>query len=142
MRDRDNLAGVTVLVGEDDAIIGLDLVSTLEACGARVIGPVPTARSLCRLAAEADYDVAVFDVHLTDGVVFPAAEAAVDRGRPIVFCSGDFPAQELKRAFPTSSFFRKPYAMDAVCACVAAVCGNSGARERDRQPANQLMTAA
>src|SRR3954453_18935160 len=66
--EHERLAGATVLVVEDNSIVGLDLQLTLEAFGYRVLGPASSNKEvLARLAHERRPDVVVVDLHLADG---------------------------------------------------------------------------
>ena len=71
-----------VLVVEDQFLIRLDLLSVLEEHGAIVIPAASVAQGLAALAT-ATFDVAVLDVHLPDGEVFPVAKQLCERGIPI-----------------------------------------------------------
>lgn len=86
--DVANLGAKTILVMEDNPVLGLEVVFALEDRGATVTGPL--ARLEAGLAAidgpdSADPDAAVLDVELADGEVFPLAERLRERGVPFVF---------------------------------------------------------
>src|SRR3954451_14675818 len=87
--DREGLAGTTVLVVEDNSIVGLDLQLTLEAFGHRVLGPASSNQEvLAMLAQERRPDVAVVDLHLTDGLATPVTEALAALGIPFLLLTG------------------------------------------------------
>src|SRR5215204_171408 len=66
--ERERLAGATVLVVEDNAIIGLDLQMTLEAFGCRVLGPASSNEHALEVLVHERPDAAVVDLRLTDGL--------------------------------------------------------------------------
>jgi CheY-like chemotaxis protein len=89
MTDPTGLAGLTVLVAEDEFFVAEDLVYALEARGAIVVGPVASvAHALERLEATPALDGAVLDINLKGEMVFPVADALLARGVPFVFATG------------------------------------------------------
>lgn len=78
-----------ILVVEDDALIGMDLVMMLEDWGHVAQGPHGTADDALR-AVEADLpDLALLDVNLGEaGTSVAVAEALHGRGIPFVFLTG------------------------------------------------------
>ncbi len=85
------LSGVTgrqVLVVEDEYLIASDLASWLEEQGARVLGPVPSVEEAMALLNAERPDVAVLDINLVDGDVFPVADALQAAEVPFVFVTG------------------------------------------------------
>lgn len=65
------LAGMTVLLVEDEPIIALDVTETLERVGAIVHGPMPSIERVRRHLDDCDgappWDVVVLDFRLKDG---------------------------------------------------------------------------
>ena len=101
-----SLDGTSVLLVEDEFLILLDLEYVLTSAGASVT----TATSLAEAMAAADgsYDVAVLDVRLPDGEVYPAARLLVDRDVPVVFHSGHAHNDNIAETFPTAVALEKP----------------------------------
>lgn len=91
------LAGRSVLVVEDDYYRAHLVRRTLEAAGATVIGPVPSAGAALHLLDEGRPDAAVLDVDLLDGVVFPVADALAAIGVPFLFSTGSDPGMRPAR---------------------------------------------
>ncbi|MEP2236083.1 MAG: response regulator [Alteripontixanthobacter sp.] len=82
------LAGMNILVAEDEALVAMTLIDLVEDCGAKPIGPFAKV-SECRNALECEKpDIAILDVRLRDGESFEIAEKLVERGVPVVFHSG------------------------------------------------------
>lgn len=82
------LAGISVLVVEDDFYLASDEKAALESAGARVIGPCRDADEAAGLAVAERIDCAVVDVNLGDGPNFSFARALQQRGVPFVFVTG------------------------------------------------------
>ncbi|MGE4220791.1 MAG: histidine kinase, partial [Alphaproteobacteria bacterium] len=87
LADRD-LAGLGVLVVEDEALVALDVAAALRGAGCAVVGPVGRLEAALKLAGEEALDAAVLDVNLGGPMVFPVAEALRARGIPFVFLTG------------------------------------------------------
>ena len=64
---RPDLAGVRVLVVEDEALIALDVTCMLEALGAEVCGTAASSADAVRQARGLRPQLAVVDIHLRDG---------------------------------------------------------------------------
>jgi CheY-like chemotaxis protein len=92
---------------------GLDLQLTLEAFGYRVLGPASSNQEvLAMLAHERRPDVAVVDLHLTDGLSTPVTEALSALGIPFMLLTG---SDDDDAALPGSvPQLGKPYAPDAL----------------------------
>lgn len=85
---RGDLAGVKVMVVEDEAIVAFDLEYTLLDHGCIVLGPVATiADALAMLSADRP-DVALLDVGLADGPSTEVARRLAALGVPYVVASG------------------------------------------------------
>lgn len=86
--DKGSLTGFKVLVVEDDYLVAKELVTTLNAHGAVVMGPVADVTSSRALLTKAMPDCAVLDVNLKGLLVFELAEELVHRGVPPIFTTG------------------------------------------------------
>jgi DNA-binding response OmpR family regulator len=56
-----------ILIIEDEALVAMELRFVLEDLGHEVIGTVADARSARAMAAETEIDLALVDIHLSDG---------------------------------------------------------------------------
>ncbi|MGN6499248.1 MAG: response regulator [Tsuneonella sp.] len=97
-----------VLVAEDELIIGVDLCDTVEEAGYRVEGPYDTLDSAMLSVQRHKPDVAILDVRLDDGEVFPLAEALMREDVPVIFHSGQFSPGEVRARFPQAQACAKP----------------------------------
>ena len=88
------LAGLRLLVVEDETLIAMMLEDMLADLGITVVGPVGSVpAALALVAAEGDaLDGAVLDVNLGTAKAYPIADALTARGVPAVFLTGYGPA--------------------------------------------------
>ncbi|WP_373356608.1 response regulator [Pseudoroseicyclus sp. CXY001] len=103
-------AGARILVVEDEVLIGMDLVMTLEDWGFVADGPHGSPTAAMAAIEAFGPEVAILDVNLgRAGTSLPIAEALGARGTPFMFLSGynssRFADNERLRAAPT---LRKP----------------------------------
>jgi CheY-like chemotaxis protein len=103
-----SLAGVTILVVEDEALLAFDLRDSLEEAGAKVVGPVPSLSGAIRAATEEQFDAAILDIDLQGKDVFPAAEILLERGLPFLFHTGHGNYSELPERFADVPLYLKP----------------------------------
>ena len=82
---KTNLDNKTILLMEDNPVLGLEVAFALEDEGAAVKGPVARLEAGLDALDAAEPDAAVLDVELADGEVFPLAERLRERGVPFVF---------------------------------------------------------
>ena len=77
-----------VLVVEDDALLGLDIVQQLIDAGFEVVGPAISVAKALSLLGETACDVAVLDVNLGSETAEPVALELLARRTPFVVLSG------------------------------------------------------
>jgi two-component system, response regulator PdtaR len=82
------LAGVRVLVVEDEPLIALELQEILAAGGAEVLGPVPTVQQALATLEKGLPDIAVLDVNLRGERSTPVARALRSASVPFVLSTG------------------------------------------------------
>jgi DNA-binding response OmpR family regulator len=82
------LAGISVLIVEDDYYLASDEKAALESAGARVVGPCGNADEAAGVAASEPVDCAVVDVNLGEGPSFAFARTLQQQGVPFVFVTG------------------------------------------------------
>lgn len=84
-----DLAGLRVLVVEDDYIMAEDLAAELAGHGAEVLGPASDIDgAMALLAAGPPPDAAVLDINLGGVMVFPLVDALEARRVPLLFATG------------------------------------------------------
>lgn len=97
-----------VLVVEDDYLLALDICDQLQETGARVIGPAPSLDVALNLLDHPPWpEVAILDINLADGKVYPLAKKLIERGIPFVFASSVTP-DEIPEYFAAVPLIGKP----------------------------------
>jgi len=82
------LAGIRVLIVEDEPVVAMGLEDMLMALGCSVIGPAGRLAEGLALARDAQADAAVLDINLAGERSDTIAAALRARGIPFVFASG------------------------------------------------------
>lgn len=103
------LAGLRVLIVEDEPFIALDLAFGVEEAGGVPLGPASSVAQALRLIENELPDAAIVDVDLPDGKIGPVL--AVLRPRvPVVVHTGVGLPQALREAHPELLVCTKPTA--------------------------------
>lgn len=103
-----------VLIVEDEPIVAMDLVFIIEDLGHRVVGPFRSVRETLERLGDSLPDLAVLDVNVADGQIFPVADQLMAANIPIVFCSAHLANSELAERYPASTTVIKPYSEQQV----------------------------
>jgi CheY-like chemotaxis protein len=82
------LAGLRVLLVEDEGLIAALAADMLHDLGAHVVGPAPSLARALALARTEPIDAAVLDINLRDERVDPVAALLRARRIPFVFATG------------------------------------------------------
>lgn len=117
------LNGCCILLVEDELLIALDLQMAMEDAGAVVVLADGVQTGLAALteieASGGRPDLALLDVRLGDGEVFPVAERCASSGVPIVFHSGHAQLSDLAEIYPSATVLSKPASQDALMNAIA-----------------------
>lgn len=97
-----------VLVAEDEMIIGYDLCDTVSEAGYLVEGPFEDLSSTMLAYQKNKPDIAILDVQLGDGVVYPLAEQMMAEDVHVIFHSGQLTPEEVASRFPGAQALVKP----------------------------------
>lgn len=102
-----SLAGLRVLLVEDEALVALMAREILNDLGAAVVGTAHSFLEGMALARTAVVDIAILDVNLDGQTSYEIASALLERNIPVVFATG-----YRKIAFPSHArilLIEKPY---------------------------------
>jgi PAS domain S-box-containing protein len=102
------LAGMRLLVIEDEPLIALDLVDRLTKAGAEVAEPVGTENEALQTIADGDFDMAVLDANLHGRPVGDIAAALTRHEIPFVFVTG-YGDANLPSSFQHAPVVAKPF---------------------------------
>jgi DNA-binding response OmpR family regulator len=96
-----------VLLVEDEALVAMMIQETMTEFGFQVIGPVSTASEALAAARNSQFEAAVLDINLGDGMVYTVAEILSKRGVPFVFVTG-YDAESVDSRFTGVPVLQKP----------------------------------
>jgi two-component SAPR family response regulator len=83
-----DVARCRVLVVEDETLIALLIEDMLAAMDCEVVGPIGKLETAIQIAQEGKFDIAILDVTIRGGKVYPVAEHLLAHGVPFVLASG------------------------------------------------------
>lgn len=115
-----SLAGKRILLLEDDFILALDAVASLEECGAVVVGPAYSVEKALALIEVESLDAAMLDVNIKGGTSLSVAMALQKRGVPILFATGYGSQPE---GWPDGPVVDKPYSARQIGDALAVAMG-------------------
>lgn len=103
-----DLAGLRVLVVEDEMMVSMLIEDMLDDLGCKVVGPASRLDEAIELAKGAELDCAVLDVNLGGQPIFPLADLLREKGAPFAFATGygDAGLRDVDRGSPV---LQKPF---------------------------------
>ena len=106
------MAGIQVLIVEDDPFIAMDIESAVsEELGGDAELIVVDSVSQARRAADQPLDCALLDIDVVGGKTFAIAASLRAKGTPLMFVSGSAPS-EVPPELRDVRFVRKPFSAD------------------------------
>ncbi len=123
--DRYDLAGSTVLIAEDEAVVALELEATLRRHGCMVLGPAVTVAEGLALLARGTPSAALVNARLRDGSALPLVTALRAAGVPVGLATG-YGAGELEEPLRELPVLGKPHQPFAVLAFMGQLTGANG----------------
>lgn len=120
------LSGCRILVVEDEPLVAMDIRSSLEDAGARVVREARTVTDALAAVAQGDFDLALLDANLIGEPVDRVAAALRDRARPFCFVSG-YGRAHLPADFPEVPMLIKPVNPDDIITVVRSLAGRGTA---------------
>lgn len=124
--DQLPLAGLRVLVVEDDYFIAEEICSTLREHGAEIIGPSPDVERGLQLLQSHEIDCAVLDINLQGNLAFGVAKELRQRGTPAIFATG-YDVSVLPSEFSDYVRLEKPVNLLALLQAVQSACARKQA---------------
>ncbi|MDA9491201.1 response regulator [Bradyrhizobium sp. CCBAU 11361] len=119
-----DLAGLRVLVVEDEGGVALLIESMLEELGCNVTASVATLAKALNMARAETFDFAVLDVNLDGELVFPVAEILKARKLPFVFSTG-YGRIGVPETFKECEVLNKPFTIEDFKTKLLAMLGSS-----------------
>jgi PAS domain S-box-containing protein len=105
------LAGGTILLVEDEAIVALAMNDSLIELGFSVIGPFSRVSDACRALQNNQVDAAILDINLDGEMVYSLAELLTARKIPFVFATG-YGTESIETRFEHIPVLQKPIEKD------------------------------
>jgi CheY-like chemotaxis protein len=120
MNTENVLNGRRVLIVEDQCAVALDLCESLDREGASVVGPASSVEDALQiLESSGRPDLAVLDVKLSSGLVYPVADRLEQLGVPYLFTTACEP-WEIPEHYRRAPRFDKPVRLSSVIAALRA----------------------
>lgn len=102
------LAGLKVLLVEDEGPVALMIEDMLLDLGCRIVASAAELDRACELATTADIDFALLDLNLGGSSAMPVAYILKQRGVPFVFSTG-YGIGGIPKEFSTRPSLAKPF---------------------------------
>lgn len=115
--------GKSILVVEDEAMIGMMLEDYLDVLGYRLHGIAANLDEACVQAQAGGFDAALLDCNLQGEKSWPVADILTEKKIPFVFATGGT-ADDLPSAYANSQTLAKPFTMGAVERALGKVFGS------------------
>src|SRR5262245_8889386 len=116
-----NLAGLNLLVLEDEYLIGLDLIALLEECGARSVRVLSTIEELIAWIDSREMcDVSILDVVARGRSSLSAASLLKQLGIPLVFTTAYDHERRGVEGFAGVPVILKPYGKHQILQAIAS----------------------
>jgi CheY-like chemotaxis protein len=103
-----SLAGLRVLIVEDESLVAMLLEDLLGDFGCEIAGYASRLRDAVEKAKTLSFDIAVLDVNLAGEHTFPVADILLRRGVPFVFVTG-YGTMSLPESFQRAPLLQKPF---------------------------------
>jgi len=131
---------VRLLVVEDEPLIAFDVEHLLTDASYQIVATVDRVADAVRvLRSDAEVDLVLVDVHLADGSGLDVASAAGEGGVPVLFVTGNFPAEAMPLA---AGCLAKPYQQRDLIGAIEAIEAKRAGRKTKRLPSGfQLFEA-
>lgn len=105
-RRQTPLAGLRLMLVEDEPLVAMMMSQMISDLGAEVLGPFGTLDEAHAALGE-HVDAAVLDVNVAGQLVYPLADRLAERGTPIVFLTG-YDTRSIDRRFADAGILTKP----------------------------------
>ena len=123
---------VRLLVVEDEALIAFDTEHVLADASYEIVATVDrVADAVAVLRSESSVDLVLVDVNLADGSGLDVARAAREANVPVLFVTGNFPAEAMPLA---AGSLAKPYQQRDLIGAIEAIEAKMAGRKQKRLP--------
>jgi signal transduction histidine kinase/CheY-like chemotaxis protein len=119
-KDTARLAGKSLLVVEDEPLVMLEIVATLESAGAAAVESAGTTKDALAIIGSKSLDAALLDANLRGAPVDEIAAVLTARNVPFVFVTGYGP-ESLPKAFAKTALLSKPFGQEQLITAVVSL---------------------
>jgi two-component system, response regulator PdtaR len=105
---REGCRSLRVIVTEDEPLIAWTLEDTLQSLGFDVLGPFRSVEEASKAVDRSLPQMALLDVNLVDGDVFPVADALYLKSIPLIFHTANTNSVDLAARYRGSQVVAKP----------------------------------
>jgi CheY-like chemotaxis protein len=106
-----DLAGLRVLVVEDQALVAATIAASLRDAGYQALGPVRTLQGALEQVGQEEFDAAVLDLNLYGEWAEPVADVLIELKLPVVLLTG-YERSDLPDRFRPFVYCQKPWHPD------------------------------
>jgi CheY-like chemotaxis protein len=114
------LAGLRVLVVEDEALVAMFLEDMLKELGCEVIGLAPRVDAARKVMNKKKLDCAILDVNINGEMIYPLAEVLAERDIPFLFVTG-YNERAVAPEFRHRPVLQKPFRISELRALLAGL---------------------
>jgi PAS domain S-box-containing protein len=115
-----------VLLVEDEALVGIMVEECLAECGFQTVGPVCSISDALKVARNDDFDAALLDINLGDGLIYQVADILTARRVPFAFVTG-YDADSVDTRFRNIPVLQKPVEREMLQKLFARAPGHAAA---------------
>lgn len=126
------VAGLKVLLVEDEVVVSMDMEFKLEELGCAVIGPAASVEEALSVLSTQQPDIALVDANLGGERVDKVVQALSERNIPFVFSTG-YGRETLPTDFQDAGILAKPFNDDQLNAALESLASQAAGRT---QPAS------
>jgi CheY-like chemotaxis protein len=113
-----DVAGLRILVVEDQAFVAMSIAATLQEAGAEIVGPVRTVEEAMEQVGQHGFDAVVLDLNLYGTWALPVADALARQQVPVVLLTG-YEKADLPARLQSFVYCQKPWQPDRLLRAVA-----------------------
>lgn len=120
---RLDLAGLRVLIADDELLCAMVLEEEVRDMGGEVVGPVSRVADIVATAKSEKADIAVLDVNMKGQLSYDAALELVSSGVSVIFMSGYNEIMDCPDALKDVPLLTKPWSGDGFGKALSRVLG-------------------
>jgi DNA-binding response OmpR family regulator len=129
--------GRRVLVVEDEFLVSLLTIDTLESVGCEIVGLATRVAEAAQLAQSEPLDAAVLDVNVGGEMIWPVAEELQRRGVPLLFLSAVSQLTAFPPLFAAAVRLDKPVEQNRLLRRLSAMWGAVNKQQYNMQQDDQ-----